>query len=162
ETDWDLKGKLAGRINAPLNGRGLAQARRAGEMLRDSGIRAICTSPQDRALTTAEIVAAQIHAPVVVIGGLKDCCFGSLGGSVIGDWFSAWRMGQTPEGAESEESFRARTVAAMNLALDRPGPILVVAHPAIYVAFHLATGLPTEIAPETIGTPIYHEPQLRP
>jgi probable phosphoglycerate mutase len=131
-------------------------------MLCDAGIRAICTSPQDRALTTAEIVAAHIHAPVVVIESLKDCCFGNLDGSEIGDWFSAWRMGETPEGAESETSFRARTVAAMNQALDRPGPILVVAHPAIYVAFHLATGLPTEIAPGTIGTPIYHEPELQP
>jgi probable phosphoglycerate mutase len=162
ETDWDLKGRFAGRINAPLNGRGLAQARRAGEMLRDAGVSVICTSPQDRALTTAEIVAAHIHAPVVVVGGLKDCCFGDRDGSVPGDWFSAWRHGETPEGAESADNFRARTVAAMNLALDRPGPILVVAHPAIYVAFHLATGLPTEITPETAGTPICHEPQHRP
>src|SRR3954454_9120381 len=59
ETEWDRDGKLAGRINAPLNGRGLAQARRAGEMLRAVGIRTICTSPQDRAMMTAEIVAAQ-------------------------------------------------------------------------------------------------------
>ena len=54
ETDWDRDGKLAGRINAPLNGRGLTQARRAGEMLRPAGIGTICTSPQDRALMTAE------------------------------------------------------------------------------------------------------------
>ncbi len=67
ETDWDRNGRFSGRINAPLNGRGLAQARRAGEMLRQSGIQTICTSPQDRALTTAEIVAAHIHAPIVTI-----------------------------------------------------------------------------------------------
>src|SRR3954452_22296414 len=38
ETDWDRSGRFAGRINAPLMVRGLAQARRAGEMLRSAGI----------------------------------------------------------------------------------------------------------------------------
>src|SRR5262249_51424145 len=96
ETDWDRDGKLAGRINAPLNGRGLAQAGRAGATLRNAGIGTICSSPQDRALMTAEIVAAQIHAPIVTIEGLRDCCFGSLDGEPAGGWFEAWQHGVTP------------------------------------------------------------------
>jgi probable phosphoglycerate mutase len=165
ETDWDRDGKLAGRINAPLNGRGLAQARRAGELLRSAGIQTICTSPQDRALTTAEIVAAHVHAPVVVMGGLKDCSFGQLDGAPEGDWFEAWRHGVTPHGGESAKHFLARGARAMNLALERPGPVLVVAHPGIYVAFLQAAGMEDETlpiaAPHFEATPIFHEPPHR-
>jgi len=162
ETDWDRDGRLAGRINAPLNGRGLAQARRSGELLRNAGIRTICTSPQDRALITAEIVAAHIHAPIVTIDGLKDCCFGRQDGTANGDWFTAWRLGDTPEGGESMERFRRRSIAAMNSALERPGPVLVVAHPAIYTAFLQAAGMaepatwPVEQPAE--ARPIFHQP----
>jgi len=164
ETDWDRDGRVAGRINAPLNGRGLAQARRAGEILLDAGIRTICTSPQDRALVTADIVAAHIHAPVVVVDGLKDCCFGPLDGATGGDWFTAWRHGVTPEGAESAERFQKRGIAAMNAALERPGPVLVVAHPAIYQAFMGAAGIAaeTDALPLRAATvPILHEPPRR-
>jgi probable phosphoglycerate mutase len=166
ETEWDRDGKLAGRINAPLNGRGLAQARRAGEMLRGTGIRTICTSPQDRALMTAEIVAAQIHAPIETIDGLKDCSFGSLDGTPAGGWFEAWQHGVTPDGAESIRKFLARGVRAMNMALERPGPVLIVAHPAIYVAFQRAVGLEDEsltagdVTP-ILATPIHREPLQR-
>jgi probable phosphoglycerate mutase len=161
ETDWDRDGRFAGRINAPLNGRGLAQARRAGEMLRTAGIQTICTSPQDRALTTAEIVAAQIHAPIVTVEGLRDCCFGSLDGELAGGWLDAWRAGVTPDGAEPIRKFLARGVRAMNAALERPGPVLIVAHPAIYLAFQRAAGLEEETLPALAATPILHEPPQR-
>lgn len=161
ETEWDRDGKLAGRINAPLNGRGLAQARRAGEMLRQSGIRTICSSPQDRALITAEIVAAHIHAPIETIEGLRDCSFGSLDGAPAGGWFKAWQLGVTPDGAESIRKFLARGVRAMNTALERPGPVLIVAHPAIYVAFQRAVGLEDQAPAAGHTTPILHEPLQR-
>ena len=161
ETDWDRNGKLAGRINAPLNGRGLAQARRAGEMLTHVGIRTICSSPQDRALMTAEIVAAHIHAPIVTIEGLRDCSFGSLDGEPAGGWFEAWQHGVTPDGAESIRQFLSRGVRAMNTALERPGPVLIVAHPAIHVAFQRAAGLEPESRAEIDTAPILHEPLRR-
>jgi probable phosphoglycerate mutase len=161
ETDWDRDGKLAGRINAPLNGRGLAQARRAGEMLRHAGIRTICSSPQDRALMTAEIVAAQIHAPIETIEGLKDCSFGCLDGAPAGGWFEAWQHGVTPDGAESIRKFLARGVRAMNIALGRPGPVLIVAHPAIHIAFQRAEGIADEGPTAGDVTPILLEPMQR-
>jgi len=165
ETEWDRDGKLAGRINVPLNDRGLVQARRAGEMLREVGIRTICTSPQDRALMTAEIVAAQIHARIVTIDGLKDCCFGRQDGAEAGDWFTAWRAGVTPEGAESMERFRRRGLEAINAALGYPGPVLVVAHPAIYTAFQQAAGMAEPAAwpvdRPVEARPIVHEPLRR-
>jgi broad specificity phosphatase PhoE len=161
ETDWDRSGRFAGRINAPVNGLGLAQARRAGEMLRHAGIRTICTSPQDRALITAEIVAAHIHAPIVTIEGLRDCCFGSLDGEIAGGSFEAWRSGVTPDGAESIRKFLVRGLRAMNAALERPGPVLIVGHPAIYIAFQRVAGLEEEVLQPLAATPILHEPPQR-
>jgi probable phosphoglycerate mutase len=162
ETEWDRDGKLAGRINAPLNGRGLAQARRAGEALCHAGICTICSSPQDRALMTAEIVAAQIHAPIVTIEGLKDCSFGDHDGAEAGDWFVDWRLGVTPDGAESLKRFRRRGIAAMNAAMGQPGPVLIVAHPAIYAAFLEAAGFAESAAwpaePSIEAKPIFHQP----
>jgi probable phosphoglycerate mutase len=160
ETEWDRDGKLAGRINAPLNGRGLAQARHAGEMLRPAGIRTICSSPQDRALMTAEIVAAQIHAPIVTIEGLKDCCFGDHDGAAAGDWFTEWRLGVTPDGAESAKRFLRRGLIAMNAALAQTGPVLVVAHAGIYAAFLEAAGMPdtADWLVEHTAEPIFHQP----
>jgi broad specificity phosphatase PhoE len=161
ETDWDRDGRFSGRINAPLNGRGLGQARRAGEMLRSAGIQTICSSPQDRALTTADIIAAHIHVPIVTIEGLRDCCFGSLDGEQTGDRFEAWRHGVTPDGGESVRKFLSRGMRAMNAALERPGPVLIVAHPAIYVAFQSAAGLDEEAQPQLEPTPILNEPPKR-
>ena len=158
ETEWDRDGKLAGRINAPLNDRGLAQARRAGELLRHVGIGTICTSPQDRALMTAEIVAAQIHAPIVTIEGLKDCCFGDHDGAEAGNWFTEWRLGVTPDGAESLKRFHRRGITAMNTALGHPGPVLVVAHPGIYAAFLEAAGIAQDEGPAVSAKPIFHQP----
>jgi len=165
ETDWDRDGRLAGRINAPLNGRGLAQARRAGELLQNVGVRTICTSPQDRALMTAEIVAAHIHVPVVTIDGLKDCCFGGLDGARTGAWLEAWRRGATPEGGESAKAFLRRALRAMNQALSLDGPVLIVAHPGIYAAFQHAAGMEEETLPSAASrfgaTPILNVPPYR-
>jgi broad specificity phosphatase PhoE len=57
---------------------GRAQAAAVGQSLRDSGVRRIVHSPLDRARETAEIVNAQLPAPVPLIPepGLREAEFG--------------------------------------------------------------------------------------
>jgi broad specificity phosphatase PhoE len=57
---------------------GRAQAAAVGQSLRDAGIRRIVHSPLDRALETAEIVNAQLPAPVPLIPEpeLREADFG--------------------------------------------------------------------------------------
>jgi broad specificity phosphatase PhoE len=57
---------------------GRAQAAAVGQSLRDSGVRRIVHSPLDRARETAEIVNAQLPAPVPLIpeAGLREAEFG--------------------------------------------------------------------------------------
>src|SRR5207244_6965346 len=62
----------------PLSALGRAQAAAAGQSLRDRGIKRIVHSPLDRARETAEIVNAQLAAPVPLIPepALREAEFG--------------------------------------------------------------------------------------
>ena len=75
--------------------------------------------------------------------GLREVAFGVQEGQPMSDWFDDWIFGRvTPEGAESFTSLRARAVAAINRALARPAPVLVVAHGALFRALRAEMGLP--------------------
>ena len=58
------------------------------------------------------------------------------------DWFSRWIEGAwTPEGAETFAALRERAVGAVNAALTRTAPVLVVSHGAVFRALRSAMGL---------------------
>lgn len=57
ETDWNVEGRYQGQADPPLNERGLAQARRLAEELRDVGLEVLYTSPLRRAAQTARVLA---------------------------------------------------------------------------------------------------------
>ena len=57
-TDWNVGGKLLGRIDIGLNENGRAQAQAAAEALKRFPVRAIFSSPQLRARETAVPIAA--------------------------------------------------------------------------------------------------------
>jgi probable phosphoglycerate mutase len=59
----------------------------------------------------------------------------------MGDWYDDWIAGTyTPERAEPFPVLLARAVLAVNRALERPAPVLVVAHGALFRALRLAFG----------------------
>jgi probable phosphoglycerate mutase len=146
ETDWNAEGLSQGTTDIPLNHVGLAQAERAARTLRGHGIATIVASPLSRALRTAEIVGAELGLPIAVDADLREVAFGEQEGQPMGDWYDDWIAGQyTPAGAESFAALRARAVAAINRATGLPGPVLVVAHGALWRAFRHAAGLPANI-----------------
>jgi len=57
-TDWNEQGRLLGRSDTPLNQRGLGQARRAAEAIRDLQPGTILSSPQARTMQTASEIAS--------------------------------------------------------------------------------------------------------
>jgi probable phosphoglycerate mutase len=153
ETDWNARGLSQGNVDIPLNAVGWAQAERAAKALVEvagpGAPRAIVTivaSPLGRARNTAEVVAAQLGLPVEIDDDLREVSFGVQEGQEMGDWFDHWVEGSlTPEGGESFEQLRARTVAVLNRVLARPGPVLVVAHGALWRAFRSVAGLPANV-----------------
>jgi probable phosphoglycerate mutase len=143
ETDWNAQGLSQGRTDIPLNAVGLAQAERAARTLEGSGIATIVSSPLSRARVTAEVVAETLGLPVAAFDDdLREVNFGEQEGRPMGDWYDDWIAGTyTPERAEPFLVLLARAVAAVNRALERPAPVLVVAHGALFRALRLACGL---------------------
>lgn len=141
ETDWNAQGLSQGAVDIPLNGVGLAQARRAARTLQGMGIASIVASPLARARVTAEIAAEAIGLPVQLDADLREVAFGEQEGQPMGDWYDDWIAGScTPAGGESFAALYLRAVAAVNRAIARPAPVLVVAHGALFRALRLAFG----------------------
>jgi probable phosphoglycerate mutase len=142
ETDWNAQDLSQGRTDIPLNAVGLSQAKRAARTLEGSGIATIVSSPLGRARVTAEIVAETLGLPVAAFDDdLREVNFGVQEGQPMGEWYDDWIAGTfTPERAEPFSVLLARAVTAVNRALERPAPVLVVAHGAFFRALRLAFG----------------------
>jgi broad specificity phosphatase PhoE len=163
ETDWNAAGLSQGRTDIALNARGLAQAREAAAVLAGQAggaqrVTAIVASPLVRARVTAETAAAALALPVAFDPDLQEVCFGEQEGQPMGDWYDGWIAGDyTPAGAEPFAVLRARIVPAINRAVARPGPVLVVAHGALFRAVRSAMGLAVNVRTPN-GLPMWCEP----
>ena len=146
ETDWNARGWSQGNVDIPLNPVGIAQAHASAVQLQGRGIRSVVSSPLSRALHTAQAFAEPAGLPVETDDGLREVSFGVQEGQPMADWFDDWVEGRfTPEGAEPFTALQARAVAAINRALERPAPVLVVAHGALFRSLRAAMGLPANI-----------------
>ncbi|MGQ9632156.1 MAG: histidine phosphatase family protein [bacterium] len=141
ETDWNREEVFRGRIDVPLNERGLAQARALGEALRSQKIEAIYSSPLSRALKTAEIVAEfQGDVEVRAERGFIDIDYGEWQGlpheDVKGKYpelYEAWQDApQTVRfpGGESLDAVQDRALAALGgvIRTNEGRTVAVVAH----------------------------------
>ena len=141
ETDWNAQGLSQGRTDIPLNDVGVMQAERAALTLRESRIVTVIASPLIRARRTAEIVAEPLGLPVALDPDLAEVNFGDQEGLPMGDWYDDWIAGSyTPAGGETFQQLVDRGVRAVNRALAKPAPVLVVAHGALFRALRLALG----------------------
>ena len=124
----------------PLSALGRAQAAAVGQSLRDRGITRIVHSPLDRARETAEIVNAQLPAPVPLIPepDLREAEFGRyLQGVPYWQipirrprWFAHKLRRGSLEGDESIEALGRRILGVVDrLAKEHPGEVsLCVSH----------------------------------
>ena len=146
ETDWNAEGRSQGQTDIPLNRVGEMQAARAARTLVSTPIATIVASPLGRARVTAEAVAAVLNLPIGLDPELMEVNFGDQEGLPMGDWYDEWIAGDyTPLGGESFSELRVRTVSAINRATALPGPVLIVAHGALWRAFRYEAGLPANI-----------------
>lgn len=158
ETDWNARNLSQGNVDIPLNDVGLAQARVAAGLLATRGIRSVVASPLSRAYDTAVIAAERMGWPVETEDGLREVAFGVQEGQPMSDWFDDWVAGRfTPEGAEPFAALRTRAVDAVNRALTRPAPVLVVAHGALFRALRAEMGLEPNIRTPN-AVPFFCEP----
>ncbi len=146
ETDWNRANRTQGRTDTMLNETGVSQAHAAAALLRGRDIKAVFSSPLQRAQRTAHIVADTLGLPVTTRTALREASFGTHEGEVMGAWFAAWAAGEAvPEHGESFAELHIRAVAAMNEVLQAPGPVLVVGHGGFFRAVRAAMGFPATV-----------------
>ena len=158
ETDWNAQGLSQGNTDIPLNAVGRAQAARAARSLVGHRFGSMVSSPLSRARDTAAEIAKMLGMDFTLDDDLREVGFGEQEGQPMGDWYDDWIADRyTPPGAETFAGLRARTVAAINRATALPGPVLVVAHGALWRAFRHEAGLPANIRTPN-ALPLFAEP----
>jgi broad specificity phosphatase PhoE len=81
QTEHNVAGIWSGRrVDSPLTGVGVAQARKAAELLAPRGIAAIYSSPMPRVVETAERLADLLHLPVRQTDEFTEIDIGELDG----------------------------------------------------------------------------------
>jgi ribonuclease H / adenosylcobalamin/alpha-ribazole phosphatase len=139
QTAMSVEKRYAGRSDAPLTDTGVRQAAAAAKRLASAGIGAIVTSPLQRAVRTAEEVAAVTGIPVVTDDGFRETDFGAWEGLTFAEVRERWPSELTtwladpavsPPGGESFAEVSERVTAALRRVLDgRPGQtVLIVSH----------------------------------
>ena len=122
QTVWNVEHRLPGQLpGVALNENGRQQAARLAEALTVLPISAIISSPLERALDTAEIIARGRDIPIQLEPDLLDTEIGNWAGQVIEDVSKndpAWKEyvrnpDVAPEGVETFPQVQQRVVAAV-------------------------------------------------
>jgi len=152
ETDFDAEGRIIGNSDPSLNDKGREQAHEAGEKLLDKGIDMILSSPQNRTMETAEIIAKLLKIDEIKITkGLKlyERAFGDLEGKLISevDMFalSSWFGNAATPNGETVKETANRVIAYMNNMVKifrTKTMLLVVPEHVLRVLYWFFTGLP--------------------
>lgn len=151
ETEWNVKNKIQGSTDIPLNENGIQQANTLAQNLLDKKSRGefqvarAYTSPQLRAAKTAKIAADALGVACLSLDGLKEMDLGeweALNWAFIedtyGDTYEHWnanrRYVRTP-GGECYDEVLKRTLDALEIILARETEnVLVVTHSAVLMA----------------------------
>lgn len=139
ETEWTERGLLHGRLDSPLSAIGRRHAGQTALRLRGERFDGFYTSPQGRAMQTAEILAQAVEMAPIPLEGLREMDFGWPEGKSLrffdpaGDglrWFRPLVHVALALTAERASRFRGRVAAALDLILERHphGRVLVVTH----------------------------------
>ena len=139
QTPMSVQKRYAGRTDAPLTDTGVRQAVAAAKRLAPAGIAAIVTSPLQRAVRTAEEVAAATGVPVLADDGFRETDVGAWEGLTFAEVRERWPSEVTrwladpdvaPPGGESFAAVSERVTAALHRVLaGREGQtVLIVSH----------------------------------
>jgi broad specificity phosphatase PhoE len=157
QTDWNMEGRYQGQADMPLNAAGIAQAEAAAAQLAGGSFAALYSSDLQRALRTAEIIAARLGLPVRRDQRLREIHQGQWQGLLVTEIAARYageisRFHASPAtarapGGESVGEVAARLwSAADDYARAHPGgKVLVVSHGlALATLIARARGAPLE------------------
>ncbi len=85
ETDWNAEDRIQGRVDRPLNEKGVGQAEKTAELLKDEKITRIYSSDFERAAATAEIINQFHNLEISQRPDLREVDMGELDGWIRKD-----------------------------------------------------------------------------
>ena len=145
QTKWNPqeRERFRGRVDLPLNETGIRQAQALAQRAAGLHIEAIYSSPLQRALKTAQIVACRLKLRPETLPGIIDIDYGDWQGhshkqiaklcpELYGAWLATPHLVRLPQG-ESLDEVRARAFPALEeVALRHEGQtILLMAHQGV-------------------------------
>ncbi len=140
QTDWNVQEIFRGRADIDLNATGRKQAELLAQYLKDIKFEAILTSPLERALKTAQIIATgHYRTPVEPVMDLIDIDFGEWQSMSLADvkekypelyarWMKEPQRAKMP-GGESLADVRKRALKVVYDAVTKyEGTVVLVSH----------------------------------
>lgn len=165
ETDWNAGKRIQGQIDIPLSALGHAQARAAGNTLKDEGFAAIYTSDLTRARQTAEATAHLAQTPLQLHPGFRERHYGVFQGLTYTECEARYPAAYAchksrdprfaPEGGESLLDFSGRLSQAFDAIVRRHGgeTVAIFTHGGVLdIAYRQAAGQ-SLIAPRDFAIP---------
>jgi probable phosphoglycerate mutase len=147
ETYWNKERRVqGGDSDIELNDTGLEQARKIAAFLENESIIAILSSPLQRAIATAKILASQHQLPVEIDQGLRELKVGELEGMPVSNlsttfsqflmqWWQDRGAMKLPNGESLIElQQRAWKVIEGLLEKHKDGTVVVVSHYFVILA----------------------------
>jgi broad specificity phosphatase PhoE len=126
--DWDIE----------LNAEGRSQVDQAVEkFLKINNTElptAICSSPMKRTLQSAEPIAKQFKIPLIQVEELREWRVGDWESKPWGEVPDPFSTTRDPANGETRMSFEERVIHGVSKGLKMKGPILFVAHGAVWHA----------------------------
>ena len=153
QTDWNVEGKIQGRQDIPLNAAGRSQAEMLAKGMEKRPVTAIYSSPQIRAMETAETLARAQGVTVIPVPELAEIGYGDWEGRTASDILAKerklyeewWQHPATvaPPGGETLNQVDVKK-AWERIKGEMKGDTAVVAHGGTLAHFivHLLEGQP--------------------
>lgn len=144
QTDWNIQGRIQGSYDSELNDTGIKQAMNLSEKLLSLNYKfsKIYSSPQKRALKTAEILSKSSNIDYVSVNDLQEMNMGKWEGlswkeveenypNEYREWHLNRRYTKTPDG-ESYEDMLQRVLKSIDKIIDENNEdVVIVSHSAV-------------------------------
>ncbi|AGX44410.1 histidine phosphatase family protein [Clostridium saccharobutylicum] len=144
QTDWNIKGKIQGSCDIELNDTGIIQAEELGNTVLENKYEfsKIYSSPQKRAIKTAEILSKVTNVEYIPIEGLEEINLGEWEGLSwvevkekypieYDEWYINRRYTKPPKG-EAYQDMLQRVLTSMHKIINENNDdVVIVTHSAV-------------------------------
>ena len=144
QTDWNVEGKIQGSADIELNKTGIKQAEELSHKVLEAGYKfsKIYSSPQKRAVKTAEILSEVNKVDYISIAGLEEINLGEWEGlswtevkekypTEYEEWYINRRYTKPPKGEAYEDMLQRVLKSIYKIISENSKDVVIVTHSAV-------------------------------